>query len=230
MTIHVTDYKASGHAKRPLAHVVPEQPASLRFYRDVAKPTLDKVLVIVSAPLVLPLLLIVMLLAMLDGGKPFYSQLRVGRGGQTFRMWKFRTMVADADAGLESYLSGNAVARAEWNATQKLKSDPRITPIGHFLRKTSLDELPQLFNVLTGSMALVGPRPIMLNQRCIYTGQTYYDMVPGITGLWQISDRNNCDFVARIQYDDTYGQSISLATDLRIMLKTLAVVLRGTGC
>lgn len=186
-------------------------------------------MIILAAPLVLPVLGLLALLAMLDGGTPFYTQLRVGRGGKAFRMWKIRTMVPDADAQLKTYLAANPAARAEWNATQKLRNDPRITPIGRILRKTSMDELPQLFNVLTGSMSLVGPRPMMVDQEPLYHGQAYFQLSPGITGLWQISDRNDCDFVDRVHYDETYGRTVSLITDLRILFKTVAVVLRGTG-
>lgn len=194
------------------------------------KPGLDKLLILLTAPLVLPVVAVLALLVALDGGKPFYTQLRVGKNGKSFRMWKLRTMVAGADDRLEAHLAANPAARAEWDATQKLKDDPRITRLGHILRKTSLDELPQLFNVLAGSMALVGPRPMMVKQKPLYHGQAYFQLSPGITGLWQTSDRNDCNFVDRVHYDETYGRTVSLVTDLRILFKTVAVVLRGTGC
>lgn len=214
-------------------HVFP--PVSYRrvpfgIYRNVVKPGLDKLLILLAAPFVLPVVAFLALLVALDGGKPFYAQMRVGKGGRNFRMWKLRTMACDADAQLEAYLAANPAARAEWNTTQKLKHDPRITRVGNILRKTSLDELPQLFNVLTGSMALVGPRPMMVKQKPLYHGQAYFQLSPGITGLWQTSDRNDCDFVDRIKYDETYGRTVSLVTDLRILFKTFGVVLRGTGC
>lgn len=230
MTMQFTNYESASHAKLPLRNSALQRKAPYGFYRHTFKPWLDSLLIILAAPLILPVLIVVTLLAMLDGGNPFYTQLRVGRGGRTFRLWKIRTMVPDADARLKAHLAGNAAARAEWNATQKLKDDPRITPIGRILRKTSMDELPQLFNVLAGTMSLVGPRPMMVQQKLLYTGQTYFDLDPGITGLWQIADRNKCDFVDRVRYDDTYGQTVSLMTDLRILFKTVAVVLRGTGC
>jgi exopolysaccharide production protein ExoY len=128
-----------------------------------------------------------------------------------------------------SYLAETPEARAEWDATQKLKQDPRITVVGRMLRKTSLDELPQLFNVLTGDMSLVGPRPIMVNQKALYPGQRYYDMRPGLTGLWQVSDRNECSFAGRVRFDDIYHRTMSFGTDLRILGQTVSVVLRGTG-
>jgi exopolysaccharide production protein ExoY len=113
--------------------------------------------------------------------------------------------------------------------TQKLKEDPRITPVGRVLRKISLDELPQLFNVLTGDMSLVGPRPIMVNQKALYPGQRYYDLRPGLTGLWQVSDRNECSFAGRSRFDDIYHRTMSFGIDLRIIGQTVSVVFRGTG-
>lgn len=230
MTMNFTNFENATHTKLPVSRVVLHTPAPREFYRDRFKPLLDKLLILVTAPLVLPVIALLALLASLDGGKPFYTQLRVGKGGKSFRMWKIRTMVPDADARMEAYLAANPAARAEWNATQKLKDDPRITRIGHILRKTSLDELPQLFNVLTGSMSLVGPRPMMVQQKPLYHGRAYFQLSPGITGLWQTSDRNDCNFVDRVHYDETYGRTMSLVTDLRILFKTVAVVLRGTGC
>jgi lipopolysaccharide/colanic/teichoic acid biosynthesis glycosyltransferase len=226
----LTDYKDSTHSKLLLRPTVSQSPAKHGVYRRICKPWLDRLLIVLALPLIVPAISVIALLAMLDGGKPFYTQLRVGHGGKTFRMWKIRTMVPDADEQLKSYLAANPAAQAEWVATQKLKSDPRITPIGHFLRKTSLDELPQLFNVMGGTMSLVGPRPMILKQKMLYHGETYFQLSPGITGLWQISGRNNCDFIDRVHYDDVYGKKMSLTTDLRILFKTVAVVLRGTGC
>lgn len=230
MTMNSINFEKAVPANLSVARTASPRRISFKLYRDAFKPLLDKLLILVTAPLVLPVILLLALLASLDGGKPFYTQLRVGKGGKSFRMWKIRTMVANADARLEAHLTANPAARAEWNATQKLKHDPRITRIGHILRKTSLDELPQLFNVLTGSMSLVGPRPMMVQQKPLYHGQAYFQLSPGITGLWQTSDRNDCDFVDRVHYDETYGRTMSLVTDLRILFKTVAVVLRGTGC
>jgi lipopolysaccharide/colanic/teichoic acid biosynthesis glycosyltransferase len=159
-------------------------------YRVFGKRAIDLTLVLLAMPLWLPLLVIGAALVMLDGHNPFYSQERIGRNGRVFRIWKLRSMVPDADVFLENHLANNPEARAEWDVTQKLKEDPRITPVGRVLRKISLDELPQLLNVLTGDMSLVGPRPIMVNQQALYPGRRYYDMRPGLTGLWQVSDRN----------------------------------------
>jgi lipopolysaccharide/colanic/teichoic acid biosynthesis glycosyltransferase len=206
------------------------QPATRNLYRGTFKPVLDKVLVILALPLVLPVIIMLALVVALEGGKPFYTQLRVGKRGKSFRMWKIRTMVTDADNRLEAYLAVKPAARREWDTTQKLKNDPRITAFGRFLRKTSLDELPQLFNVLMGTMSLVGARPIMLHQMPMYQGQAYFRLLPGITGLWQVSDRNNCSFDDRSKYDEIYGQTVSFRTDLNILFRTVAVVLRRTGC
>ncbi|GAA3866673.1 sugar transferase [Celeribacter arenosi] len=199
------------------------------FYRNTVKRVMDLLFTLAAAPVVLPFVAVMAVLIALDGSNPFYSQLRVGKHGRTFRMWKLRTMVKNADEQLEAYLDENPDARAEWDATQKLKKDPRITLIGRALRKTSLDELPQLFNVVNGTMSLVGPRPMMLNQRDSYPGQAYYNLKPGITGLWQISDRNECEFVGRVRYDDIYDRVISLKTDVGVLFRTVSVVLRGTG-
>jgi lipopolysaccharide/colanic/teichoic acid biosynthesis glycosyltransferase len=143
------------------------------LYRDGFKRALDVVIVLMC---ILPVLTIIGCLAVIisfDGKSPFYVQERVGRNGRVLRMWKLRSMVVDADERLKSYLEANPAARAEWDHAQKLRNDPRITRIGHLIRKTSLDELPQLFNGLKGDMALVGPRPMMVSQQELYPGSAY---------------------------------------------------------
>jgi exopolysaccharide production protein ExoY len=199
------------------------------LYRDHLKRALDVVLVLLAAPIVLPVVAIIALLVMRDGHSPFYWSERVGRGGRIFRMMKLRTMVHDAHASLADYLASDPAAAAEWNETQKLKIDPRITGLGRLLRKTSLDELPQLWNVLKGDMALVGPRPMMPDQRGIYSGSAYYVLRPGVTGPWQVSDRNDAGFAKRADFDLEYHGSLTFANDLRLLGRTLVVVLRGTG-
>jgi exopolysaccharide production protein ExoY len=164
-----------------------------------------------------------------SGGQPFYTQARVGKGGRAFRMWKLRSMVRDADALMERHLAENPDARAEWDATQKLKNDPRITPFGQFLRRSSLDELPQLWNVVTGDMSLVGPRPMMVNQQDIYPGTAYYALRPGITGLWQTAGRNRTTFAARAEFDAAYEAKVTFRHDLSILWRTVSVVLNATG-
>jgi lipopolysaccharide/colanic/teichoic acid biosynthesis glycosyltransferase len=190
---------------------------------------LDVALVVLFAPVVLPIILFIALFVMRDGHSPIYWSERVGRNGRVFRMMKLRTMVHDADSRLEAYLASDAQAAAEWADTQKLKHDPRITYLGRMLRKTSLDELPQLWNVLIGDMALVGPRPMMPSQRKIYPGRAYYALRPGVTGPWQVSDRNECGFAKRADFDLEYHHSLSFLNDLRLLMRTVAVVLRGTG-
>lgn len=199
------------------------------FYNAVAKRVFDLAAVIVAAPILVPLSLLLAAMIGVSGNSPLFVQKRVGRGGRVFRMWKFRTMVNDAETVLAEYLKANPDARAEWDAHQKLKDDPRITVVGKFLRKTSLDELPQFWNVFRGQMSIVGPRPMMVDQQIIYPGDSYYRMRPGITGLWQISDRNACEFRARAEFDTEYEEILSLSTDLRILGRTVGVVLRGTG-
>lgn len=198
-------------------------------YGAFGKRALDLFFTLMAAPIVLALLLPLMACIALEGGRPFYSQMRVGRGGRSYRMWKLRTMVVGADEKLAAHLAANPAAREEWNLTQKLKCDPRITRTGKFLRKTSIDELPQLFNVLLGDMSLIGPRPMMTSQKNLYPGKDYYDLRPGITGLWQISSRNESSFADRAKFDSTYKQNLSLRGDLAILVKTVSVVLKATG-
>jgi lipopolysaccharide/colanic/teichoic acid biosynthesis glycosyltransferase len=200
------------------------------IYRTAMKRTLDVVLILLGAPFVVPLVFVLAVLVALDGGKPFYRQDRVGKGGRIYRMWKLRSMEVDADERLSAYLRNNPAARAEWDHTQKLRHDPRITRLGRLLRRTSLDELPQLWNVLRGDMSLVGPRPMMPSQRSLYPGEAYYALRPGVTGLWQVSARNECGFAARASYDTEYDRTLSFGTDLRILAATIRAVLRGTGC
>ncbi len=199
------------------------------IYRRKGKRAFDLTLVILASPFVLPILGILALLVALNGGRPFYSQKRIGRNGELYTMWKLRTMVADAEQELDRFLATNPVARAEWDRTQKLKHDPRITAFGHFLRRSSMDELPQLWNVLRGDMSIVGPRPMLPSQIGMYSGQAYYSLRPGITGNWQVSARNNSSFAERADYDTIYGKDVSLAVDCSILTATVLVVLKATG-
>jgi lipopolysaccharide/colanic/teichoic acid biosynthesis glycosyltransferase len=204
-------------------------PRSERLYSRVFKRVLDVTLVLLALPIVLPAIAVIAVLMSLDGHSPFYTQKRLGLGGRVFTLWKIRTMVPDADARLAAHLAQDEAARHEWNAYQKLAADPRITPLGHFMRKSSLDELPQLWNVLKGDMSLVGPRPMIPEQRSLYPGQAYFLLRPGLTGLWQVSDRNTSTFAQRAEFDTTYHRKLSFATDLRVLVATVGVVLRGTG-
>jgi exopolysaccharide production protein ExoY len=200
------------------------------LYRNGAKRGLDLALILMAAPVVVPIIAGLALAVACEGGKPFYSQMRVGRGGRSFRMWKLRSMVTDADARMEAHLAANPEARQEWDRNQKLKNDPRITRFGAFLRRASLDELPQLWNVLTGDMSLVGPRPMMPVQQGLYPGLAYYALRPGITGAWQTAGRNKTTFEARAEFDAEYEAGLTFASDVKILLRTVAVVVRGTGC
>lgn len=200
------------------------------FYYSGGKRALDLALVVLTMPFWMTIIGLLALVVAMDGGAPFYAQRRVGKGGRIFTMWKLRSMVTHADGRLEAYLAQNPEARAEWDSTQKLRNDPRVTLFGRIMRKTSLDELPQLWNVLKGEMSLVGPRPMMLEQRTLYPGLAYYKLRPGITGNWQITDRNKSTFAARAEFDRDYAASLSLSSDLGILGKTFGVVLKGTGC
>jgi len=208
-------------------------PRPKKTYADDGKRLFDLALVLFMLPVVLPLMAVIVLITALCGGRPFYSQLRVGQDGQMFRCWKIRTMIPDADAALSRILGENQALADEWERTQKLAHDPRVTRFGAFLRKTSLDELPQLWNVVNGTMSIVGPRPFTPDQRGMYPGglgrAEYYRMRPGITGLWQVSRRNRGSFAERAAYDTAYWVQIGPIMDLRILLRTVFVVLRGTG-
>ncbi len=226
MTIHFSNLNDVTEISPP-ANGASSRPRGL--YRSGVKRLFEVLLVLLSLPIVLPLILVLAALAASDGARPFYTQTRIGRSGRKFRMWKLRTMVPGADDMLREYLDANPSARAEWDATQKLKNDPRITRIGRFLRRSSIDELPQLWNVVNGTMSLVGPRPMMVDQQATYYGKGYYNLRPGITGMWQVSDRNESDFVDRIKHDDAYDREISFRTDASILMRTFSVVLRCTG-
>lgn len=200
-----------------------------QFYRDFFKRFLDIVIVLILLPVVVPVLVTLLVLVYVTCGSPLYAQYRLGKDGKIFKMWKFRTMVHSADEVLDRYLAGNPNAKTEWDQYQKLENDPRITSIGGILRKSSMDELPQLWNVLTGDMSLVGPRPMMVNQESLYPGSAYYRLRPGITGLWQVSDRNQTSFASRANFDTKYEQSLSLATDMKTLATTVKVVVQCTG-
>ncbi len=199
-------------------------------YAAVGKRLLDVSLVLLSLPVVLPIIALCALALWIESGRPFYTQPRLGRAGRTFRILKLRTMVRDADQLLQQYLREDPALRQEWEQTQKLKNDPRIPRVGRLLRATSLVELPQLWNVLTGDMSLVGPRPMMPNQLGLYgDAQAYFALRPGITGVWQVSVRNEAGFSCRAQADSQYLREVTLQRDVGLIWRTLAVVVKGTG-
>ena len=196
------------------------------------KRAIDVLLCLLTMPLLLPLGLALALAIRLDSPGPvFYRQERLGQHGQPLRIFKFRTMQANADALLEALLEQNPALRLEWQRDHKLKHDPRITRMGRFLRKTSLDELPQLINVINGGMSLVGPRPIVAAEigkyGHVYEG--YCRVKPGITGLWQVTGRNNTSYAQRVAYDHYYISNWSVWMDIWILGKTVPVVLTGYG-
>lgn len=200
--------------------------------RQRLKRILDILICGAAMPAILPLGLLLGLIIRLDSkGAPIYRHERIGKNGKPFQIYKFRTMTADADAQLEQYLEQNPDMAAEWRAGQKLKHDPRLTRIGHFLRKTSLDELPQIINILRGQMTLVGPRPIVVNEKTKYGRyfEEYCQVRPGLTGLWQTSGRNDTTYSQRVAYDHYYINHWSIWLDLWILAKTIPVALSGRG-
>ena len=198
----------------------------------IAKRALDILGAGIGLVLLAPFFLIVALMVRADGGPAFFAHQRVGRGGKLFGCLKFRSMVIDSQARLETLLASDPTARAEWEATRKLKNDPRITRIGRFLRSTSLDELPQLINVLRGEMSLVGPRPVQEAEIIRYYGASaahYMAVRPGITGLWQVSGRSETSYESRVALDVSYVSRPSLLADFSILLRTPVAVLSRRG-
>lgn len=192
----------------------------------------DIVVAVTALSLLVPVLLVVALaIKLFDPGPLLFAHKRLGQGGRPFHCLKFRSMTVDADARLARLLEVDPAARAEWAETQKLRSDPRITPVGRFLRRSCLDELPQLVNVLRGEMSLVGPRPIVAAEAARYGRHfpVYCSMKPGITGLWQVKRQDQTSYRRRVAFDLTYARSRSLALNLAILLLTVPSVLRGQG-
>jgi len=180
----------------------------------------------------LPLFVLIALLVMVTSRGPiFFGQQRIGHGGRMFTCYKFRSMVVDAEQRLQDLLASDAEAQREWLRDHKLKIDPRITAIGGFLRRSSLDELPQLFNVLRGDMSLVGPRPIVMGETPRYGRylHEYASVKPGLTGLWQVSGRSNTSYRRRVAMDVAYARAKSLRLDVRILLATVPAVIGARG-
>jgi len=198
----------------------------------VVKRAFDIVGAICGVILLSPLLVLIALLVKLsDGGPVFYGHPRIGRGGRIFRCLKFRTMREDGDAVLAEHLRRNPEARAEWEATRKLKNDPRVTPVGAVLRKLSLDELPQIFNILFGEMSIVGPRPVVHDELEKYGNAAIFYLMsrPGLTGLWQVSGRNDVSYAMRVAFDRHYVENWSLTQDILIIIKTVPAVCLSRG-
>lgn len=196
------------------------------------KRSMDLILSLIGGIFLLPLGALLAVLIKLDSPGPvFYRQKRIGRYGKVFSVWKFRTMAQNADTILQQYLEHNPELRAEWALTQKLKDDPRITRVGRILRQYSLDEVPQLINVLRGEMSIVGPRPCMPQQIELYGHifELYKRVRPGITGMWQVSGRNETTYAERVRLDEYYVRNWSIWLDIYILIRTVWVVLRREG-
>jgi lipopolysaccharide/colanic/teichoic acid biosynthesis glycosyltransferase len=204
-----------------------------QFFRyRVVKRFCEVLLVLISIPVILLLVgLVAAVIVLSSPGPVFYSHRRVCKGGAFFSMWKFRTMCVNSAEVLETYLAQHPQARSEWNRTHKLRHDPRITPIGSFLRRYSLDELPQLWNVLVGQMSLVGPRPIVAAEVEKYGDcfDCYCRVKPGLTGLWQVSGRSQVSYEKRVSLDCEYVEHWSLMRDAVILLKTFSSVVNQDG-
>jgi len=193
---------------------------------------LDVAIALIALAFLAPLLLMIALLvALTSPGPVIFAQRRIGLGGQSFYCLKFRSMAIDAEARLKALLAHDSAARAEWARDHKLRDDPRVTRLGQLLRKTSLDELPQLLNVLMGEMSIVGPRPIV-SAECQRYGRylaDYCRVKPGLTGLWQISGRSNLDYRRRVALDVLFSRHISTPLYLRILVMTVPAVLATRG-
>lgn len=197
------------------------------------KTIFDYILTLIGTVLISPLLLYVAYrIKKEDPGPVFFAHMRIGKNGKPFPCYKFRSMVLNSQEMLQKYLAENSAAREEWERDFKLKDDPRVTPIGKVLRRTSLDELPQIFNVLRGEMSLVGPRPVIQEELDKYYGETaklYCTVKPGITGLWQVSGRSDLGYDERVALDAVYIQNRSIIGDILILWKTIGVVLMKKG-
>lgn len=208
-------------------------PASRRLTGpDVAYRALEVLIVLAGLIFLAPLMALTCLAIWLqDGGSAVFAHRRVGEGGRTFSCLKFRSMATDAERRLAELLASDQAALAEWRRDHKLRNDPRVTLLGRFLRKSSLDELPQLINVLRGEMALVGPRPIVADEIVKYGRRftNYCSVRPGITGLWQVSGRNDVSYTRRVAMDVLYAQSRTAVLDLKILIATVPAVLAKRG-
>jgi lipopolysaccharide/colanic/teichoic acid biosynthesis glycosyltransferase len=206
-------------------------PSRGSLYRRFGKRAFDICLAFLLLPVITPLVALLWVVVSRDGGEGFFGHRRVGSNGKVFKCWKLRTMVVNAERKLHEHLANDPDAAAEWERDRKLTNDPRITPLGDFLRRSSLDELPQIWNVLKGDMSFVGPRPIVRTELHKYGPHkaSYLAMKPGITGLWQVSGRNDVCYNTRVKLDVAYQGSASLITDIRIIALTALAVFGATG-
>jgi Undecaprenyl-phosphate galactose phosphotransferase WbaP len=202
------------------------------FWNLALKRFIDLTLVILGGLVILPFLLLIALLVKISSpGPALYGHKRLGLNGKHFKAYKFRSMVMDADKKLQALLDSDPKLKKEWEASHKLKNDPRITLIGKFLRRTSFDEFPQLINILKGEMSLVGPRPVTDPEIEKYGENAHRVLTvrPGLTGLWQVSGRSDTDYAERVSYDLYYLQNWSAWLDLWILYRTMGVMVKGRG-
>jgi exopolysaccharide production protein ExoY len=239
----VAPLRRGGRSGRPNFRVVEHDPHTIRsvrgeagsvnrrLFRDSVKRVFDVLGAVVLGVVFSPLIVVVAVLLRLEGGPVVFRHRRVGRHGKGFDCLKFRSMRPDADRVLRELLEQRPEFRAEWVRDHKLRDDPRVTAVGRFLRRTSLDEVPQLWNVIRGEMSLVGPRPVVREELLRYgrCASIYLAARPGVTGLWQVNGRNNTDYRRRVVLDVYYVRRQNLFLDFYILLKTTYVVLGGSG-
>jgi lipopolysaccharide/colanic/teichoic acid biosynthesis glycosyltransferase len=202
-----------------------------KSYCGLPKRLFDLCFAVLMVPVVVPLIAMLWLIVRRDGGPGFFGHSRIGKDGAIFKCYKLRSMVPDAEARLQAYLAENPEAAAQWKKDFKLDNDPRITALGQFLRKSSLDELPQFWNVLRGDMSFVGPRPVTAPELLLYGSRAgiYRALRPGITGLWQVSGRNSVSYDERVDLDEEYFRRAGFVVDLGIIAKTALAVVNRTG-
>jgi exopolysaccharide production protein ExoY len=214
-----------------LAAPAPRYPSFSEFYRNSSKRYLDLTFSLLGLISIAPIMAVVTLIVSLDGGSPVFSHERIGLNGRRFKCLKFRTMHKNSAAMLKTLLASDPKAAAEWSLHHKLEDDPRITGIGKWLRRTSLDELPQLINVIRGDMSLVGPRPVTKEELGKYGGhlQKYLALRPGLTGFWQVHGRGQVSYDERVEMDAHYYWTASFTGDLHLLLATALIVFQRRG-
>jgi len=237
---HQTSYEASAAIASGQDEFASIEPLPRAWHRvspkshrggEIAKRCMDIIFSLSIALFFLPVIIVCWVLLVFSNGPVVFSQQRIGRGGKQFRVYKFRTMVPNAQQVLKDILASDPILRAEYERDHKLKNDPRVTVVGKFLRRTSLDELPQLWNIFKGEMSLVGPRPVEEFEMRKYGvhAHYYYSQRPGLTGLWQISGRSNVTYAQRVAMDTYYSRKRTLWLDLNIIFATVKVVLSSRG-
>jgi len=229
MRIRVTDDPMQlGSIKLDQVERTPSDASEIDFFKRLFDIIVAATALVALSPVIL---LFALLIRLQDGGKAIFAQARHGYKGETFKCYKLRTMSVDANARLEVLLREDPALRREWLATQKLQNDPRITKLGRFLRKSSIDELPQLWNVLMGEMSIVGPRPIVEGEIKKYGDDFRYftSVRPGLTGLWQVEGRTDTTYKERVAMDVRYAQTRTFWNDIWIVLKTIPAVLMSRG-